>query len=442
MDEHDWNNRDAGQSFSFEPAEETGAPRKTSHRKSHTGLVCLLIVLAISGGAVACCMSLGMQLQFDRFDGGFALSLVSAEEQEQNQTQVDHTGTAPSAPEEQTPSLNPANDTAVNIAAPSTDDRLPTASGVEPGNLSISEESEMLTLQQIYQKMIVCVASISAVSDTSVSSGSGIVLTEDGYIATNAHVISGASVIRVTLHDEMQYEARLIGSDAVSDLAVLKIEATGLAAAEFGDSDLLQVGDSVVAIGDPLGAELRGTMTDGIISAINRDLQVDGRSMTLIQTNAALNEGNSGGPLINMQGQVIGINTMKMSSSYSSIEGLGFAIPSTLAIPILDELMAQGYISGRPALGFDGITVPSYARIYYRLPAGVYVQDVESGSSAAQQGISPGDVVTEFNGEAIESLDDLKKATNACSAGDTISVVIYRRGYYYQVELVLEEATG
>ena len=208
------------------------------------------------------------------------------------------------------------------------------------------EEKDALSLQEIYQKMNPSVVSIVSTLRSGTATGTGIIMSENGYIITTHHVIEGAYQLAVLTYDDTQYTAELIGSDAISDLAVLKIEAEGLTAAEFGDSDALRVGDSVVAIGDPLGIQLRGTMTNGIISAINRDLTVEDRKMTLIQTNAALNNGNSGGPLINCYGQVIGINTMKMSSYYSSasVEGLGFAIPVSVAKPIIDELIENGYV--------------------------------------------------------------------------------------------------
>ena len=200
---------------------------------------------------------------------------------------------------------------------------LPGADSGDAVTLVLSEPSDQeLTLQEIYQKTIPSVVSI--VGD--VSTGTGIIFHSDGYILTNAHVVAGNREIEVRLQDGGSYEAFLVGQDEKSDLAVLKIEATGLQAAEFGNSDNLQVGDLAVAIGDPLGVSLHGTMTDGIISAINRNVTVEGRVMTLIQTNAALNAGNSGSPLLNHAGQVIGINNMKIISLYSTVEGLGFAI--------------------------------------------------------------------------------------------------------------------
>ena len=181
-------------------------------------------------------------------------------------------------------------------------------------------------------------------STQSSSEGSGVIYREDGYIITNYHVVSSAQQIVVLLTDGQEYAACRVGGDETSDIMVLKIDATDLTPAEFGDSDAAEVGDSVVAIGDPLGIELRGTMTDGIICGIKRDVDVGDRTMSLMQTNAALNSGNSGGPLVNMEGQVIGINTIKLSSSgFTTVEGLGFAIPIDSAKPIVDELVEKGY---------------------------------------------------------------------------------------------------
>ncbi len=302
-----------------------------------------------------------------------------------------------------------------------------------------------LSFQEIYAKAIPSVVSITTTLYNGVSTGTGIVMSEDGYIITNEHVIDGAVAIEVLTSADATYSASLVGSDATSDLAVLKIEAADLTAAEFGDSDAMEVGDAVLAIGDPLGAELRGTMTDGIISAINRDLVVNGRSMTLLQTNAALNNGNSGGPLLNVYGQVIGINTMKMSSYYTAsatIEGLGFAIPVATAKPIIDELIAQGYVTGRPAIGISAKDLPDAVRAYYRIPAGVYIGSVNPASDAYAQGIREGDTITAIEGVAISNTDELNVIKNQFEAGDTVRLTIYRGGELYNVEVVLSDASG
>ena len=301
-----------------------------------------------------------------------------------------------------------------------------------------------LSLQEIYKKCIGSVVSITASAQSGKSSGTGIVLSADGYLITNHHVIENAQVIAAQTSDDRQFQASIIGSDEASDLAVLKVDATDLQPAEFGDSGKLAVGDRVVAIGDPLGAQLRGTMTSGIVSAINRDLEVNDRTMTLIQTDAALNNGNSGGPLINCYGQVIGINTMKLRSYYSTTaEGLGFAIPMAVAKPILEELMENGYVAGRPAIGISYDTLPLAFRIYYNLPEGVYISAVYDGSDAQAKGVAAGDIITAVNGTRVTSIDELNRVKNQFTAGDSITLTLYNGGSYRDVEVTLiDQATG
>ena len=299
-----------------------------------------------------------------------------------------------------------------------------------------------LSFQQIYESTIHSVVSISCTGENAASSGTGVVLTENGYIVTNCHVIAGAEQITVLLTDDRQLPAQVVGSDAVSDLAVLYVQARDLTPARFGDSDQLRVGDSVVAIGDPLGVELRGTMTDGIISAINRDVETGGRTMTLIQTNAALNSGNSGGPLINCYGQVIGINTLKIGAftDNAGVEGLGFAIPSTTVKEIVDQLIRQGYVSGRPTLGFEGKEVSLLEQRFYRLPEGLLITAVTAGSDAENKGICMGDVLVRLGTVRITSAEDVSRVLYGSKAGDTLEAVIYRGGRYYNLKLTLEEA--
>jgi serine protease Do len=233
-----------------------------------------------------------------------------------------------------------------------------------------------------------------------------------------------------------------VGSDGASDLAVLHVTADDLIAAQLGDSSMLRVGDIVVAIGDPLGIELRGTMTDGIVSAINRDVDVDGRTMNLIQTNAALNSGNSGGPLINCYGQVIGINTMKMGDSMGAggVEGLGFAIPSNTVRDIVNQLIAQGYVSGRADLGITGESISDFYQFYYRLPKGLYITDVKAGSSAEEIGIEPGDILISIDDTRITGSSSLETLLYNYAPGDTVTAVIYRSGRQYTVTLTVDEA--
>ncbi len=302
-----------------------------------------------------------------------------------------------------------------------------------------------LSLQEIYLKAIDSVVSVSCTGQGGNSTGTGVILTADGYIVTNCHVVEGATAVQVQLTDDRIFAATVVGEDATSDLAVLHIEATGLKPAQFGDSDVLLVGDSVAAIGDPFGVELRGTMTPGIISGLNRDVTTGGRTMNLIQTNAALNSGNSGGPLLNCYGQVIGINTMKIGdamSSYSGVEGIGFAIPSKTVEAIVNQLMDQGYVSGRPTVGIQGADVTGMMRIYYRLPQGLYIQTVTPGSNAAASGIKPGDILLQLDDTRITGQESFQQALYQYQVGDTAQAIIYRNARQYSVTLTIEEANA
>lgn len=300
---------------------------------------------------------------------------------------------------------------------------------------------EKLTIQQVYQRVNPATVLVLTDLGEKASVGTGVILTADGYIVTNAHVIAGGQNALVALYNGDRYEAELVGFSSTEDLALLKaVNASGLPTAPLGDSEECQVGDTVYAIGNPLGVELRGTLTQGIISAIDRPVTMEGRVMTLLQTTAALNNGNSGGPLINCYGQVIGINTMKMSNFYSSsttVEGIGFAIPIDTAKPIIDELIEKGYVSGRPAIGIDGETLPATYRIYYRLPQGIYVTRVYRNSDAAAKGISEGDIITAINGVSVTTMEQLNRVKNQFTAGQTITLTIYHGGVSSDVEIIL-----
>ena len=301
-----------------------------------------------------------------------------------------------------------------------------------------------MALQDVYQKNIPSVVSITCAMLGGSSTGTGVVLSADGYIVTNAHVVENAMAVTVQLTDNRVFSAGLVGADEISDLAVLFIEAGDLTPAEFGDSNSLRVGDTVAAIGDPLGVEFRGTFTDGIVSAINRDMTVEGRTMTLIQTNAALNSGNSGGPLINCYGQVVGINTMKISAFTDSagVEGLGFAIPSATVKDIVEQLISQGYVSGRPTLGIQGESLSGFYQRYYRLPAGLYITEVDRSSSAGYYGIEPGDILLQVDDQRILSINDLNTVLYRHQVGDTVNVILYRSGQQISIDLALTEDKG
>ena len=296
-----------------------------------------------------------------------------------------------------------------------------------------------LSIQEIYQKVNPSTVTVlTGMSDGSAMVGTGVIFTEDGYILTNAHVIAGGSECYVVLDTGENHRARLLGLDEEKDLAVIKIDATGLPAAEFGDSDALTVGDPVYAIGNPLGVELRGTLTDGIVSAINRDVAVDGVTMTLIQTNAALNNGNSGGPLINVYGQVVGINTMKMgSSSTTSVEGLGFAIPIASTAYMINDLIAYGEIHGEVMIGVSVQTVP------VTLDSGetaLLIMDVTPGGPGDEAGLREGDLLLKADGEALTKSADLLRIRRRHDAGDSLALTYERDGKRSTVNVILRES--
>lgn len=298
-----------------------------------------------------------------------------------------------------------------------------------------------LTYQQIYAKSLPSIVSIQGDSPSMSSQGTGIVMTSNGYIITNHHVIEGAETVSVTLLDgSASYKARLVGSDTATDLAVLKVEAQGLTAAEFGDSALLQVGDPALAVGNPLGEQLPGTMTDGIISYIDRSVNVDGYDMQLIQTSAALNSGNSGGALLNEYGQVVGVTTLKMSSDWDTIEALGFAIPTATVKRIVDDLIANGHVTGRPTIGVTVCAVSDLSEEKAAgLPDGLYVISVEEASDAWKQGLRPGDVLTRANGQMLSVIDDLNAQKTGLQVGDTLSLAVWRDGETFELEVALVE---
>lgn len=278
--------------------------------------------------------------------------------------------------------------------------------------------------------------------------GTGVIISSDGYIVTNAHVIYDNSYgyglakdISILLSDETTQEAKVIGYDVDCDLAVLKIEASDLTAAEFGNSEELQLGESVIAIGNPLGFELMNTVTSGVISGLNRSISINDKDMNLIQTDAAINSGNSGGPLLDMYGKVIGINSSKMSSNYSetTIEGIGFAIPSSEVIEITNDLIEHGYVTGKPQIGISGQDVTEAISQLYNLPVGVYVTDVNEGGSADNIGICVGDVIIEMDGTKVATIKDLNSIKNKHTAGDSVSIKWSHNGEISEENIVLEE---
>ncbi|MDE5764660.1 MAG: trypsin-like peptidase domain-containing protein [Ruminococcus sp.] len=287
--------------------------------------------------------------------------------------------------------------------------------------------------------------------ETSVGTGTGVVITENGYIVTNAHVIydsqygaGKADSVSVLLNDNNRYDAEIVGYDTDCDLAVLKIDATELTAAEFGNSDALKLGEDVTAIGNPLGFDLMNTVTRGIVSGLNRNITINEKSMNLIQTDAAINSGNSGGPLINKYGQVIGINSSKMSSTYgsASVEGIGFAIPSNEVSQIVDDIMKYGYVTGKPQLGISCQDVTETISNMYNMPVGVYIVEISENSAASKAGLKTGDIITAVNDVEITTADELNAQKNLHKAGEEITIKYVRNGEEMTASVKLDEQTN
>ena len=292
-------------------------------------------------------------------------------------------------------------------------------------------QGAVLPYTQIYDRAILSAVSIQASTGRGYgSAGSGVVLTEDGYIITNAHVVAGAREVTVMFHDNRTLPASLVGFDAVEDLAVLKVEASGLTPAQFGDSSVLRIGEPVAALGDSLG--YRATFTDGIVSSLDREVEVEGVTMSLIQTTAAINYGNSGGPLLNRYGQVVGINTIKIVTEDGSAEGLGFAIPSRRVKYVADHLIAGEEIkTGR--FGFSVNRIPVVG-------GGLELLIVEEDSDAWTKGLRAGDILLEANGAPITGFEDLTRLKLGLGPGDGVTFLCERDGEQFTVEVELIEA--
>lgn len=285
-----------------------------------------------------------------------------------------------------------------------------------------------------------------SLKSTGSATGSGVIISEDGYILTNNHVVntssnsvfyqvSDANKVTVKLYnDETVYDAKIVGKDETTDLAVIKIDKTGLPAAELGDSDAIKAGEFSMAIGSPLGME--STVTAGIISASNRTITSDGKTFKVIQTDAAINSGNSGGALVNSKGQVIGINTLKLSGN--GIEGMGFAIPINSTVDIYKQLISDGKVK-RPFIGISGREIDAKTAEQYKLVEGVYVISVEQYSAAEKADLKKADIITEVDGKKITTMDELNDIKNTHKIGDTVTLKIYRDNEYKDVQLTLGE---
>lgn len=319
-----------------------------------------------------------------------------------------------------------------------------TATGtVYGGAMSAGDIYDMACQQVVGVTTEVTYTNYFGMRSSAAVSGSGFIITADGYILTNYHVIEDAYKadlnVNVIMHDGTRYPAQIVGVEADNDVAVLKIDASGLNAATLGDSDSMRVGDTVYAVGNPLG-ELEFSMTTGHVSAKDRSIvtEASGDSITMFQIDAAVNSGNSGGPVYNARGEVVGIVTAKYRSS--GVEGIGFAIPISDAVAIAQDLVTSGYVTGKAHLG---VSVNSkynemYAQ-YYGWPVGAYIDSVDAGSSAAYAGIEPGDIITGIDGEAIRSYDDLRSAIKRHAAGETVEVELYRADENRSVSVTFDE---
>lgn len=318
-----------------------------------------------------------------------------------------------------------------------------------PETLPTYDSGKTLTAQEVYGINVDAVCGIATEVTTNVFGqtastavvGSGFVLTEDGYVVTNNHVVEGTDNVSVKLHDGSTYPAEVVGGDSLSDVALLKIEAEGLSHVAVGDSDAIAVGEGCIAIGNPLG-ELTFTMTGGYVSALPREINISGKPISMFQTDAAINAGNSGGPLFDMAGNVIGITSAKISGitgSGASIEGVGFAIPINEALRVVYDLQEYGYVRGRAFLGVTVKELDAATADTYGLPVGPIVQSVVADSCADKAGIAVKDIILAFNGRNVKTYTQLMSALNKCSAGDEVTLHIYRAGAELDVTLTLDE---
>lgn len=315
---------------------------------------------------------------------------------------------------------------------------------------STVEGIENLTARDIYSNSVNSVVGIETsitytttdffgrqINNTGRSAGSGFVLSESGYILTNYHVVEGGTSFKVTMYNDDEYTAKLVGYEADNDIAILKIQAEGLQPVSLGDFNNLRVGDSVLIIGNPLG-ELTYTLTSGVVSSLKRQIQGNGVSMNMFQTDAAVNSGNSGGPIFDMNGEVIGIATSKYASE--TIEGLSFGIPINDVKNMIQDIIRHGYVTGKPSIGVSVQTITSQMASYYRLPIGAYVVAVGSETAATKAGLQKEDVITGINSTKISGVDSLKEALTKHKAGDEVNLTVYRNDESITISLVFDEA--
>lgn len=394
----------------------TPAHKPIKPRKSRSGLFALLIVVCLVGGIAAGTFLVAPNI--GNIDGTRPGGLALLPNDNETAAPADSSAQTTDAPE--------IGGTAPDVDASAASPIVQIAKEVGPSivGVAVSVNQPMLGEAEAAQQES--------------GYGTGIIVTQDGYIATNNHVVQGANSVKIKLFDGTEYPATVVGTDKTTDLAVIKIDATGLTPAALGDSDALEVGENVVAIGNPLGEELAGSVTSGIVSALKRVIPTDGFSQEYIQTDAAINPGNSGGALVNMKGQVIGINTLKTyMAGYDDYgvpigtEGIGFAIPINHAKPIVEQLIATGSVQ-RPGIGISCFVDDTHQVNPEGAPAGVTISDVTQKGPAAQAGLQAGDIITAIDGAAVDTVDALTAILKSHAIGEKAELTVWRSGQEYK----------
>lgn len=420
-----------------------GHPPKKPHRGRNIFLLILACVcaLALGGGMMFCAIYTGVLSDAERF---FRDTVREWYYGSPSEGLLPDDGPDVLPPDDGTGDLPPDNGTA-NVPDGSGGQPFVPIDGapllqivtVEPEGENYREELSIPDIAELVKPSVVGVIKfVGENPQAGYTIGSGTIFTEDGYIITNEHVVSDPYSITVLLNDGTEYEATVVASDDDADIAILKIDAHGLTPAEFGNSAQLRVGEISVAIGCPASVDLQGTITSGIISALDRVITVDasGKTMRLLQTDAAINPGNSGGPLLNKYGQVIGINTVKMSST--TYEGLCFAIPTSELESIVTDLFTYGYVRGYPAIGITASSVLAAEDEYGGAPSGVLVASVDS-SSGAHGKVEIGDIITHCNGTEVIAVAQINTIKNRLKVGDSVTLTVYRRGETFDVDVEL-----
>lgn len=395
--------------------------------KAQSGIVTLLLILVIFlSGIISALSFLNIKL----------FQELNYQKQHQDTPPMSFTGlelepTVACLPTEPNPPLPHQNDVTISLH------QSPQPTETMPGE-------DALTWQEIYEKTVISVVSISASGESGFLSGSGMIISSRGHIVTNYHLIDGAETITVRFHDGNSATAVVIGADAVTDLALLYVDASDLVPVEFGDSDFLRVGDPVAAIGITVSSGYSGSMTDGIVSSISPDVSFNGHSLNLIRTTADLVSGNTGGPLVNCYGQVVGINTQQITADEkgNTLMISPVTIPSTTLKSILDQLLTQGYVSGRPTLGITVEAVSRFDQFYFRIPSGMYVMEVEAPGPSEEQLLEPGDILISLNGIALVTQNQLDAMIHSCQVGDTLEALVYRDGRQLTLTLTVLEYKG